>query len=198
MSRTSRRALLALLGSAWLAPAKQRAAKRANGNSPVIEIKRKVSLLAPQPVSYEAKPLRPGALPNRGPAPAVESGAYIRHYANLQLNSRLTGALPADGTWRLRWSADLPGAALSVIRNDDRIAVQWPGMWRLYDDAGRQLHEDYSGQSPLVLDPRARMLQLITSTSYWEARALSTGELQFRNALPYDESYSWPVLDRKS
>ena len=62
--------------------------------------------------------------------------------------------------------------------------------------AGHQILEDYSGRSPIAIDGRAKLFQLITSTSSWEVRHLSSGELAFRNALPYDENYSWPVLYR--
>ena len=161
----------------------------------MIEMRRKVSLLPPQPVPVSPQPLRDGPMAERPAAAAAETPYYSRHYASNALDSRLPGVL-GDGEWKTGWSAPTPAELLSIARVDRRIVCQWPGVWRLYASGGKQIQEDYCGQSPIVADPGSKAFQLITATSSWEVRLLETGELAFQNALPYDENYAWPVLFR--
>ncbi len=161
----------------------------------MIEIKRKAGLMPARPEPFTVQPLRETSAVDRPPAPAEELPFYERHLSSNASNARLPGIL-GDGEWTVKWSAGLPAEALSVIRAGDSILCQWPGMWRLLDAAGKPVHQDYSGRSPIVIDARAKNFQLITASLSWEVRNLSSGELLFRNALPYNENFTWPVLYR--
>lgn len=161
----------------------------------MIDIQRQVSFTPAQPVEVKSEPIRDASLPSRGSVQAAESSEYARHFASNAAHSRLPGILP-DAKWSVKWSAQLPSEPLSLLRAGQSILCQWMGMWRLYDSSGKQIAEDYCGQSPVVIDARAGMFELITDNLSWEARRLDNGELVFRNALPYSEDYAWPVLFR--
>jgi hypothetical protein len=161
----------------------------------VIDIRRQVSFTPPQQVEVKSEPIRDGSLPPRAPAQAAESAEYVRHFASNAAHSRLPGIL-SDAKWTVKWSAELPSEPLSLLRSGNSILCQWLGMWRLYDSSGKQVAEDYTGASPVAIDARAGMFQLITDNLSWEARRLDNGDLVFRNALPYNEDYAWPVMFR--
>ncbi len=161
----------------------------------MIEIRRRVSFTTPQPVSVDPVPLRGGKIAARPPAPAEEAPVSVRHFANNSMNGRLSAPL-AKGAWGTRWTAALPSDPLAVVRGESQILCQWPGAWRLFDAAGAQISEGVSGQSPAVVDPRSGSFQLITPALAWEMRHLSSGEVAYRNQLPYNNDYSWPLLLR--
>lgn len=161
----------------------------------MIDIEHSSALLPAEKVSFTAQPLRDGPMPARPPAPAAEEPFCVRHFGSNAANSRLAGALP-EGAWKVKWSAELPSAGASVLRSGERIICQWSGEWRLFDDAGKQLQDQYCGKSAIVIEERTPTFQLITDALGWEVRALATGEMMFQNALPYNETYSWPVLFR--
>jgi len=161
----------------------------------VIEIERNVALLPAEPVPVNPHPISDGQMPTRQAAQAEEQPFYARHFASNGAHSRLPGILGAR-EWKLKWSVELPAEALTIARSSSRILCQCGATWRLLDASGSQIVEDYSGQSPVVIDPKTNLFQLITMTQSWEVRRVDSGEIAFRNALPYDESYSWPVLFR--
>jgi hypothetical protein len=165
------------------------------GAKPLIEIQHSVSFLPSEKVNFAVNPLRDGPMPARTPAPAAEAPYCVRHYSSNAANSRLAGVLP-EGQWSVKWSAGLRSEPLSIIRSGDRIVCQWSGEWFLFDGNGKQIREGYCGNSPVVIDPNPETFQLITDSLSWEVRRLDSGELAFRNALPYNEDYSWPVLFR--
>ena len=161
----------------------------------MIEIRRRVSFTTPQPVNLNPQPLREGNIAARPPSAAEEAPFAVRHFANNALNGRLAARL-GNGSWGVRWSAALPSDPLAIVRGESHIVCQWPGAWRLFNTAGAQVSEGTSGQSPAVVDPRANTFQLITPALSWEMRHLNSGEIVYRNQLPYNQDYSWPVLFR--
>lgn len=170
-------------------------ADKAAVDKTVIDIEHSSAALEGQKVLYSAQPLRDGPMPARPPAPSAEEPSCVRHFGSNAANSRLPGALP-DGNWKVKWSAGLPSAGASAIRSGDRIICQWSGEWCLFDSAGKQIQDRYCGKSAIVMDERSQTFQLITDALGWEVRFLSNGEMVFQNALPFDVTYSWPVLFR--
>ena len=174
---------------------KERSGVKPQRGKPVIEIERNISLLPAQPVPVSPHPIGDGQMPARQAAKTEELPFYARHFASNGAHSRLPGVL-GDRGWKLKWSAELPAKAVTIARSGSRILCQCGAMWKLFDAAGSLVREDYSGRSPVVIDPKTDLFQLITMTQSWEVRRMNSGEIAFRNALPYDESYSWPVLLR--
>ena len=192
--RISRRCFLAGFPAAYAQLAQRKSAPVQQGK-PVIDIVHSSTTVTGQKLLYSAQPLRDGAPPSRPPAPAAEEPFLARHFGSNAANSRLPGVLP-EGPWKIKWSTALSSEGASVIRAGDRIICQWSGQWRLYDSAGKQMQDRYCGKTPIVIDERSATFQLVTDALGWEVRTLSAGEMVFQNALPYDETYSWPVLFR--
>jgi hypothetical protein len=177
-------------------PARKSAAFVKGGR--MTEILRQKTIAEPVPVSYTVRPLTSGAEGATRPAAReAESPTYWRYLGSAAQNSRLPGVF-GRRSWRVRWSFPaLPSApATAILRHSDRILLQYLGGWALLDGDGRKVASGQAGRGALAMDPKLGFFYVMTVAGAIEARQLSNGAVQFQNALPYDESYAWPLIVR--
>lgn len=159
------------------------------------DILRQKNLGVPQPEPYAAQPLVDGGGTARAPHAAPEADAYVRFLASPALNARLPARLAA-GKWTVRWryTSDPPAPAVAVLRAGDRVLVHAGGAWVLLNRDGVLIARGASGRGALFIDAGAGIFYALTPASALEARQLSDGDLRFQNALPYSESFAWPLI----
>ncbi|MCK6556315.1 hypothetical protein L6Q96_17305 [Candidatus Binatia bacterium] len=159
------------------------------------DILRQKNLGVPQPEPYAAQPLADSGAAARAPHTAPEADAYVRFLASPALNARLPGRLDA-GKWAVRWRyiADPPAPTVAVLRAGDRVLVHAGGAWVLLNRDGVRIARGASGRGALFIDSGSATFYALTPASALEARQLSDGDLRFQNALPYSESFAWPLI----
>jgi hypothetical protein len=136
------------------------------------------------PVRIEAAPIAIRLVERLGtlvPAkPAGGGDAYMRPFANEQLNSRVQQPLPA-GSWAPRWQAEL-GYDLHpafILLGGGRILVQGLRQWRLFDGEGKPVASGDVGPSDVFLDAEHSLFYLADRHGFVAARRLSDGTEAF-------------------
>ncbi len=164
------------------------------------EILRQKSIAEPEPIKYQVQPLTTAQeSEKRAPFQAPEDSAYWRYLGSAAQNSRLQGVL-GNRSWQIRWSYPaLPSTpATAILRKGNRILTQYQGGWTLLDAHGTRIASGTAGRGALSMDPHTNLFYLFSKAGAVEARQVTDGELQFQSALPYDESYAWPLVFRDS
>lgn len=140
-----------------------------------------------KPVTPDTPPvaIRPVETPPPAPpraTPGIESLGYLRPFGNDRLNSRLGGRLPEAGAWKIRRQTDLPqgSSPLWVLQGGDRILVQEPIQWHLFDADGQLIHKGPLGASNVFLDPANSSFYAADVYGYVRARRLDDGADWFR------------------
>ncbi|HKG92801.1 MAG TPA: hypothetical protein VKA84_12945 [Gemmatimonadaceae bacterium] len=160
-----------------------------------------VSVWDKQPVPAEepARPITPAGPPAAGWARAVpERTVAARAFLTEERNSRLAGALPAGGAWRVRWTHDVSQGVLPawVLTAGTRIVVQGEGMWELLDTDGGRIRTGVFAAEAIALDPERALFYAVGTGSEIVARNLADGEKAFYFALTFGKKYARQYLAR--
>ncbi len=130
--------------------------------------------------------------------PPQDGPAYPRPFVNAQSNARLSTALPA-GLWEARWQAPLdpffPYAF--VLQAGNRIMLQGPGRWQLFDLRGTSLAIDNFGDSDIVLDAERSLAYLADRFGRGLAVQLMDAVPAFIFSLEGTGDYRRTFLDRQ-
>jgi hypothetical protein len=132
------------------------------------------------------------------PIPPARPGTgddFVRSYGNDQLNSRVNMSL-APGRWEIAWKAQLPVRAPScrLLRLGERILVDAPVEWCLYDNAGKQLSTGSVAPGGITLDAARGVYYMMNRLGYLAARELSNGASSFLMGIDFGNSFMHPFV----
>jgi len=135
-------------------------------------------------------------LPNAEPVP--EENGCLRPFANQQLNSRLTAALP-DSDWEIMWLAELSEdmPAMFVFRAAGRVVVQQERGWRLFDHRGELVTYGQRGEGHLAIDAENHLFYARDMSGFVSARDLFTGDEKFGLYAALGNGFSHTVWSRE-
>jgi len=132
-------------------------------------------------------------------ADVIAGGESVRPYINDQLNSRLPQPL-AGSPWIVRWQSNLdPEFPFSfVLAAGNRILLQGPGRWQLFDAEGKSLRQGKLGAGDVVMDDANGVFYLIDPFGVLAAHRLTDGELEYSVSISGGEEWQRSFYARRS